>query len=182
MPVQVAEAHLLCPVTQPDIPEQGGAQAAALPGSPVQSRPGNDIKGQTVSPQHPTMLSTLVLRLPKPGADVQRVLNCASWTVLFCAGAAQDRATLSEPREGSAAEQAPPQIVERQLLPVHEHIIVGLPGFWAVASPDAAALRAHFYLRVCQMFSADASLDNTSNGAKRKAQVQHAKLRVRLRA
>ena len=40
------------------------------------------------------------------------------------------------------------QVVERQLLPAHEHVIVGLPGLWAVTSPDAAALRTHFYLRV----------------------------------
>ena len=45
-------------------------------------------------------------------------------------------------------EQQQVQLAERQLLPVHEHIIVGLPPFWAVTSPDAAALRAHFFLRV----------------------------------
>ena len=39
-------------------------------------------------------------------------------------------------------------VVERQLLPVHESIVLGSPGFWALASPGATALRAHFYLRV----------------------------------
>ena len=48
----------------------------------------------------------------------------------------------------SGAQQQHVHVVERQLLPVHEHIIVGLPGLWAVTSPDSAALRAHFFLRV----------------------------------
>ena len=39
-------------------------------------------------------------------------------------------------------------IVAKQLLPVHESIIVGGPGFWSLAAPAATALRAHFYLRV----------------------------------
>jgi hypothetical protein len=39
-------------------------------------------------------------------------------------------------------------VLSRQLLPVHESIIVGGPGFWSLASPAATALRAHFYLRV----------------------------------
>ncbi len=47
------------------------------------------------------------------------------------------------------------QVMERQLLPVHEHVIVGLPGLWAVTSPDAAALRTHFYLRVRRKRSVD---------------------------
>ena len=50
-------------------------------------------------------------------------------------------------------EQQQVQLAERQLLPNHEHIIVGLPPFWAVTSPDAAALRAHFFLRVQKFLS-----------------------------
>ena len=37
--------------------------------------------------------------------------------------------------------------VAKQLLPVHESIIIGSPGFWDLASPAACALRAHFHLR-----------------------------------
>ena len=35
----------------------------------------------------------------------------------------------------------------KQLLPVHESIIIGSPGLWDLVSPAACALRAHFYLR-----------------------------------
>ena len=60
----------------------------------------------------------------------------------------------SHPSERSGGtEQQQVQLAERQLLPNHEHIIVGLPPFWAVTSPDAAALRAHFFLRVQKFLS-----------------------------
>ena len=59
--------------------------------------------------------------------------------------------TSSEHDGGTEQQQV--QLAERQLLPVHEHIIVGLPPFWAVTSPDAAALRAHFFLRVRDILS-----------------------------
>ncbi len=38
-------------------------------------------------------------------------------------------------------------VAAKQLLPVHESIIIGSPGLWGLASPAACALRAHFYLR-----------------------------------
>ena len=46
------------------------------------------------------------------------------------------------------SKQAAVHTVERQLTAVHESIIIGSPGLWGLASPDAAALRSHFYLRV----------------------------------
>ena len=55
-------------------------------------------------------------------------------------------AALTPSEHDGATEQQQVHLAERQLLPVHEHIIMGLPPFWAVTSPDAAALRAHFYL------------------------------------
>ena len=66
--------------------------------------------------------------------------------VWLCAGQVGAKSTPSE--HDGATEQQQVQLAERQLLPVHEHIVVGLPPFWAVTSPDAAALRAHFFLRV----------------------------------
>ncbi len=45
-------------------------------------------------------------------------------------------------------KQAAVHTLERQLTAVHESIIIGSPGLWGLASPDAAALRSHFYLRV----------------------------------
>ncbi|CAL8468413.1 g7953 [Coccomyxa elongata] len=54
-------------------------------------------------------------------------------------------------------KQAAVHTVERQLTAVHESIIIGSPGLWGLASPDAAALRSHFYLR------ATADLDTQAN-------------------
>ena len=66
----------------------------------------------------------------------------------MCLSAGQGMAESAPFERGGGTEQQQVQLAERQLLPVHEHIIVGLPPFWAVTSPDAAALRAHFFLRV----------------------------------
>ena len=45
-------------------------------------------------------------------------------------------------------KQAAVHTLEQQLTAIHENIIIGSPGFWRLASPDATALRSHFYLRV----------------------------------
>ena len=66
----------------------------------------------------------------------------------MCLSAGQGVAESAPSERDGRTEQQQVQLAERQLLPVHEHIIVGLPPFWAVTSPDAAALRAHFFLRV----------------------------------
>ena len=50
--------------------------------------------------------------------------------------AGQEGATTAPREKSSGAQQQHVYVVERQLLPVHEHIIVGLPGLWAVTSPD----------------------------------------------
>ncbi|CAK0781731.1 hypothetical protein CVIRNUC_005457 [Coccomyxa viridis] len=63
------------------------------------------------------------------------------------AAAGQGMAEFRPSERLGGTEQQQVQLAERQLLPNHEHIIVGLPPFWAVTSPDAAALRAHFFLR-----------------------------------
>ena len=47
----------------------------------------------------------------------------------------------------SQPKQAPVHTVERQLTAIHESVIIGSTGFWRLASPDATALRSHFYLR-----------------------------------
>ncbi len=37
---------------------------------------------------------------------------------------------------------------ELQLVPIHEHIILGTSQFWASIAPDDAVLRSHLYLKV----------------------------------
>jgi hypothetical protein len=37
---------------------------------------------------------------------------------------------------------------ELQLVPVHEHVILGTSQFWDCIAPDDAVLRSHLYLKV----------------------------------
>ena len=85
--------------------------------------------------------------MPEKGIHSQ-VRAQATLILLSLLLAGQEGATTAPREKSSGAQQQHVYVVERQLLPVHEHIIVGLPGLWAVTSPDSAALRAHFFLRV----------------------------------
>jgi len=64
------------------------------------------------------------------------------------------RAGASLPTEGTvhqcrdAAAAAPAHVVTKQLMGLHENIIIGSQAFWALISPDAVALRTHCFLRV----------------------------------
>lgn len=50
---------------------------------------------------------------------------------------------------GTAAGISHLEYSDLQLVPIHEHLILGTPEFWEHIAPDDAVLRSHLYLKVC---------------------------------